>query len=68
MRALESPSLHSSQFLFQLIGSAASNYIVQVSTNLAAGNWLSLHTNATPFWFTNAVVEPQQFYRGLAMP
>ena len=65
---LATPQLSSNQFIFQLTGTATSNYVVQVSTNLATTNWLSLQTNAAPFWFTNPIGQPQQFYRGLVAP
>jgi hypothetical protein len=53
------------QFIFQLTGTTGSNYVIQVSTNLA-GNWLALQTNAAPFWITNPLQAPQQFFRGQA--
>jgi endonuclease/exonuclease/phosphatase family metal-dependent hydrolase len=57
-------------FQFTLSGTTGSNYIVQASTNLSAGNWVSLLTNAAPFSFldTNASLFPQRFYRALAAP
>jgi hypothetical protein len=54
--------------IFQLSGTTASNYVVQVSTNLATGNWQTLQTNAAPFWFTNPLAHPQQFFRGAVAP
>lgn len=65
---LSTPGLAGNQFIFQLTGTATSNYVVQVSTNLALSNWLSLQTNAAPFWFTNPIAQPQQFYRGTVAP
>jgi endonuclease/exonuclease/phosphatase family metal-dependent hydrolase len=68
---LSSPSIISSnQFQFTVTGSAGSNYIIQVSTNLSATNWTSLFTNASPFTFTdsNANIFPQSFYRAIALP
>jgi hypothetical protein len=56
------------QFQFTVNGTAGTNYIVQVSTNLATANWVSLFTNATPFTFidTNAHSFTQRFYRAYA--
>ena len=53
------------QFQFTVTGQAGANYVVQFSTNLAAGVWLPLLTNAAPFIFTdtNPAVSAQQFYR-----
>jgi hypothetical protein len=54
------------QFQFTVTGTVGSNYVVQVSTNLAtSGNWVSLFTNASPFTFvdSNANSFPQKFYR-----
>ena len=65
---LSTPSLSGNQFIFHLTGTATSNYVVQVSTNLALNNWLSLQTNPAPFWFTNNIAQPQQFYRGAVAP
>ncbi len=61
---LSTPSLTGNQIIFQLTGTATSNYVVQVSTNLAITNWLPLLTNPAPFWFTNNITVPQRFYRG----
>lgn len=58
------------QFQFTLNGTAGSNYVVQVSTNLANPNWISLSTNAAPFSFveTNAGTFGQRFYRTMVAP
>jgi endonuclease/exonuclease/phosphatase family metal-dependent hydrolase len=61
---LTTPQLVAGQLMFQLTGTAASNYIVQGSTDLAGNNWQPLQTNAAPFWFTNPTAESQQFFRG----
>lgn len=55
-------------FQFTVTGDSGANYIVQTSTNLAATNWISVYTNASPFTFTdtNVSVIPQQFYRAVA--
>ena len=63
---LSTPTLAGSQFIFQLTGTATSNYVVQVSTNLS--NWIPLQTNPAPFWFTNPIGQPQQFFRGTVAP
>jgi len=54
------------QFQFTVTGSAGSNYVVQVATNLTAPTtWISVVTNASPFTFvdSNAQNFPQRFYR-----
>jgi hypothetical protein len=60
----------SNQFQFTVTGTTGSNYVVQVTTNLAAPNWISLKTNAAPFQFieSNVTAFPQRFYRGLIAP
>jgi len=63
---LSTPSLAGNQFIFQLTGTATSNYVVQVSTTLT--NWVSLQTNPAPFWYTNSIGQPQQFFRGIVAP
>jgi hypothetical protein len=57
------------QFQFTVTGTAGSNYVVQVSTNLSATtNWISLFTNTAPFTFvdSNADGFPRRFYRAYA--
>jgi hypothetical protein len=57
------------QFQFTVTGSAGSNYVVQVATNLSAPTaWISLFTNASPFTFvdSNANDFLQRFYRAFA--
>jgi hypothetical protein len=63
-------SFMNNQFQFTLTGTSGSNYVVQASTNLAAGNWISLQTNAAPFVFVESNVNsfPQRFYRGMVAP
>jgi hypothetical protein len=65
-----SPAFANNQFQFTLTGTTGSNYVVQASTNLAAGNWISLQTNAAPFLFieSNASLFGQRFYRGTVAP
>jgi hypothetical protein len=57
------------RFQFNLTGTTGATYIVQISTNLASGNWLPLITNTAPFSFTdlNSTL-PQQFYRAISSP
>jgi hypothetical protein len=57
------------QFQFTVTGTAGSNYVVQVATNLSTPTvWISLSTNASPFTFVdyNAQNFPQRFYRAQA--
>jgi len=67
---LSALTLSGGQFQFTVNGSAGSNYIVQVSTDLGLSNWLSLQTNSSPFSFveTNSGLYPERFYRALAVP
>jgi hypothetical protein len=54
------------QFQFTVNGTAGSNYVVQVATNLSSPTaWVSLFTNASPFTFvdSNANSFQQKFYR-----
>lgn len=54
-------------FRFTVNGYAGTNYVVQTTTNLNGGNWISLTTNAAPFVFveTNLNSFPTRFYRSL---
>jgi endonuclease/exonuclease/phosphatase family metal-dependent hydrolase len=66
---LSAPNFSAGQFQMLVTGSAGSNYVVQIATNLAAANWLSLFTNASPFTFTDTnLIAPQKFYRVIAQP
>lgn len=65
---LATPQIIGNQLVFQLTGTTSSNYVVQASTNLTTTNWFPLQTNAAPFWFTNAIGQPQQFFRGTVAP
>ncbi len=61
------------QFTFAVNGQVGPDYEVQVSTNLAGGNWTSLYTTnspPSPFTFTdsNAGTVPVQFYRIVVGP
>lgn len=53
------------QFQFTVTGAPGTNYVVQVSTNLLTGQWVSVATNASPFIFvdSNAQNFPERFYR-----
>ncbi|MEI9961057.1 MAG: hypothetical protein WDM76_07945 [Limisphaerales bacterium] len=63
-------SFENNQFQFTLNGTPGSNYVVQVSTNLTATNWISIQTNVAPFSFveSNANLFPARFYRGKIAP
>jgi hypothetical protein len=67
---LSGAALNGGQFQFMVSGSAGSNYVVQVSTNLNGSNWVSLKTNASPFNFveTNSALYLQRYYRAVALP
>jgi endonuclease/exonuclease/phosphatase family metal-dependent hydrolase len=56
------------QFLLAVAGTAGANYVIQVSTNLSASNWISIYTNAAPFTFTNPADSSQGFYRAVTLP
>lgn len=55
-------------FTIYVSGIAGYLYVVQSSTNLA--NWISVATNAAPFYFTdpNATQTPHSFYRTFYLP
>ncbi|HEY1788370.1 MAG TPA: DNA/RNA non-specific endonuclease [Verrucomicrobiae bacterium] len=61
-------SFLSNQVRFMINGTAGSNYVVQVSTNLAAPEWMSVETNIAPFIFTETNGFPQRFYRAEVAP
>jgi endonuclease G len=63
-------SFANDQFQFTVNGTMGSNYVVQVTTNLAAPDWEPLLTNAAPFSFieTNAGMFGQRFYRATVAP
>ena len=58
------------QFQFTVNGTAGTNYVVQVTTNLAAPDWIPLLTNAAPFSFgeSNTLLFGQRFYRATVAP
>ena len=63
-------TLGSGQVEFTINGSAGASYLVETATNLSAGPWLPLVTNAAPYTFTdtNLTGQPQKFYRALSSP
>jgi hypothetical protein len=67
---LNSPAISNNQFQSELLGTAGSNYVLQVSTNLSTTNWVSLGTNPAPFFFvdTNKPLLPRRFYRAVIAP
>ncbi|MEY2466997.1 MAG: hypothetical protein QOD03_1518 [Verrucomicrobiota bacterium] len=68
---LSSPGVFAgNQFQLTVTGSAGSNYVIQVSTNLSSTNWLPVFTNASPFTFTESNTDSfiQRFYRAVASP
>jgi hypothetical protein len=60
-----------SQFVFQVRGLAGVPYVIQMSTNLTATNWIAISTN-TPasgtLNLTNAMSSSAQFYRAVWRP
>lgn len=57
------------QFQMFVTGTAGSNYVVQVTTNLAPANWVPKSTNASPFTFTDTnLTAPHKFYRAVSPP
>jgi len=58
------------QLQFNLTGTAGSNYVIEISTNLVSGNWEPILTNVAPFTFTdtNTTASPQRFYRAVSLP
>ena len=66
---LSAPVFSGGQFRMLVTGTATSNYVVQVTTNLAPVNWVGQFTNAAPFTFTDAnLTTPQKFYRAIVQP
>jgi hypothetical protein len=67
---LGASSFATNSFSFTITGTTGSNYIIQVTTNLAASNWISLFTNTAPFTFTdsNASAFLRGFYRAISSP
>lgn len=66
---LSAPVFSGGQFQMLVTGTASSNYVVQVTTNLAPANWVGQFTNSSPFSFTDASLTlPQKFYRAIVQP
>ena len=66
---LSAPVFSAGQFQMLVTGTATSNYVVQVTTNLAPPNWVGQFTNSSPFSFTDASLTlPQKFYRAIVQP
>ena len=67
---LGTPNFTAGQFQMSVTGSLGSNYVVQVTTNLAtATNWVSLFTNTSPYTFTETNLSAaQKFYRAVSSP
>ena len=57
----------SNQIQFTISGTAGSNYVVDVSTNLP-GNWTPTHTGAAPILLTRPATNAQQFFRARVAP
>jgi len=66
--ALTLLSLVSNQMQFTLTGTASSNYVIEVSTNLGAGFWSPVHTGAAPILFSEPATNDQRYYRGKIAP
>ena len=66
--ALTLLNLVSNQFQFTLTGTAGSNYVIEISTNLAGNNWTPVQTGAAPVLFTEPATNDQRFYRGKILP
>jgi hypothetical protein len=60
--------LTNNQIEFTITGTAGTNYVIDVSTNLSTGNWVSILTNQSPFIFKDTNTIPQQFYRAKFVP
>ena len=66
---LSAPTFNDSRFQMLVTGSAGSNYVMQISTDLATADWIPLFTNVSPFLFTDLnLTAPQKFYRAIVQP
>lgn len=67
---LSSAALGGGIITFALAGTPGTNYVIQVTTNPASGNWIPLRTNLAPFSFneSNTLAFPQRFYRAVWNP
>jgi hypothetical protein len=61
------PSVVSNQIQFTVSGTAGSNYIVDVSTNIP-GNWTPVHTGSAPLLLVQPATNAQQFFRARVAP
>lgn len=61
-------SVTNSQMQFTLTGTTASNYVIEVSTNLTSGAWTPVHTGAAPILFSEPATNDQRYYRGKVVP
>ncbi len=61
-------SVTNQQMHFTLTGTIASNYVIEVSTNLSSGNWSPVHTGAAPILFSEPATNDQRYYRGKIAP
>ncbi|MEY2466735.1 MAG: hypothetical protein QOD03_1256, partial [Verrucomicrobiota bacterium] len=64
---LSSANVTGDQFQFTLAGTAGSNYVIEISTNLLDG-WIPVYTGAAPIIFTESATNLQKFYRGKTLP
>ena len=67
---LSAAAANPSSFQISVAGTSGSNYVLQASTNLIAGTWLPIVTNASPFNFieSNTATYPLRFYRAVSQP
>jgi hypothetical protein len=61
-------SVTNSQMQFTLTGTATTNYVIEVSTNLSTGGWSPVYTGAAPILFTEPATNSQRYYRGKVAP
>jgi hypothetical protein len=69
LAALPNPS--SGQFIYQLQGLSGVPYVIQMATDLTAGNWIPISTNtltAATLNFTNNTSSSAAFYRAVWQP
>jgi hypothetical protein len=67
---LNSPVVSPDHTLLFTVSGAPAPYIVQVSSDLASSNWVSVATNVAPFLFTDTVsmTTTRRFYRAIYSP
>jgi hypothetical protein len=61
-------SVTNGQVRFTLSGTIASNYVIEMSTNLSSGNWSPIHTGAAPILFSEPATNAQRYFRGKIGP